>query len=64
MLGDGIYEEWSIFVLPNHAPLYDRELHMTKRHEGVSKDVERFLDACKEGLRSCGKNGMNGATAN
>lgn len=48
MLGDGIYPDWAIFVLPNHAPLNDREVHMTKRQEAVRKDVERFF-GCLQG---------------
>ena len=43
MLADGIYPDWAIFVLPNHAPLNDREQHMTKRQKAVRKDVERFF---------------------
>ena len=48
MLGDGIYPEWSIFVLPNHVSLNDRELHMTKRQDGLRKEVERFF-GCLQG---------------
>ena len=42
MLADGIYPQWAIFVLPNHAPLNERDGHMTQRQEGVRKDVERL----------------------
>ena len=47
-LGDGIYPEWAILILPNHAPINDRELYVTKRQEATRKDVERFF-GCLQG---------------
>lgn len=48
MLDDGIYPQWSIFVLPNHASLNERDVHLTQRQEGVRKDVERFFGCLQE----------------
>lgn len=51
ILVDGIYPDWAIFVGPNHAPLNDKERHMTKRQEAVRKNIESSLVACKAVLR-------------
>lgn len=48
MLGDGIYPEWAILVLPIHSPLNQRYSYMTKCQEGRRKDVERFF-GCLQG---------------
>lgn len=48
MLSDVSYPERAIFVLRNHAPLKERDMHMTQWQEGVRRVLEKFF-GCLQG---------------